>query len=95
MRVSLIGGMTRLERSYLDEAEKFGVDLRIFNSAGSQLKKRLGQAECMILFTGKMSHQIRRDVMDVAKSQGIPVFMFHSCGVCTLRSCLECIVKRN
>jgi hypothetical protein len=27
----------------------------------------------------------------MAKKQGIPIFMHHSCGVCTLRECLQCL----
>jgi hypothetical protein len=30
--------------------------------------------------------------MNAAKLNNIPVFMHHSCGVCTLRDCLNCLL---
>ncbi len=33
----------------------------------------------------------RIEVMNIAKARNIPVFMYHSCGVCTLRDCLNCL----
>ena len=95
MRVSVIGGMQRLERQYHNEAAKLGIDLHVFNTSGTQLKKRLGQSAAVVLFTDKMSHQIRTEAMEVARAQGIPVYMLHSCGVCTLRNCLSCLKNQQ
>jgi hypothetical protein len=38
-----------------------------------------------------VSHRARHEALSVAKSRNIPVFQHHSCGVCTLRKCLNCI----
>ena len=95
MKISVIGGMQRLEREYIQVGQKLGIDLRVFNQSGSQLRKRLGQSEALVLFTDKMSHQIRTEAMEVAKAQGIPVYMLHSCGVCTLRNCLTCLKNKQ
>ena len=95
MRIAVIGGMQRLEREYLQVGQKLGIALRIFNQAGSQMRKRLGQSEALVLFTDKMSHQIRTEAMEVARTRGIPVYMLHSCGVCTLRNCLNCLKSKE
>ncbi len=32
--------------------------------------------------------------VNTARTNGIPVFMHHSCGVCALRGCLSCILVK-
>jgi hypothetical protein len=49
------------------------------------------QADAVVIFTNKVSHQARNEAVTVAKKQGIPVFMHHSCGLTTLRECLHCL----
>ena len=92
MKVALIGGMDRLEQHYLREAKKLGHDMRVFNRFESGLTGRIGKPDAYILFTGKVSHQVRIIVTELAKTQGVPVFQYHQCGVCTLR---EALVKLN
>ncbi|UFS72602.1 DUF2325 domain-containing protein [Geomonas sp. RF6] len=93
MRVSLVGGIARLERHYLQEAEKAGVDLKIFNRLEAGLSSKIRHAEAVVLFTSKISHKARMKVMSVAQAKDIPVFMCHNCGVCALRDCLNCVKK--
>lgn len=91
MCVALIGGMDRLERQYLDEAEKFGIDLRVFTCSEARIYSKLRNVDAMVIFTNKVSHQVKKQAVVVAKANDIPVFMHHSCGICTLRECLGCI----
>ncbi|MEI7728686.1 MAG: DUF2325 domain-containing protein [Verrucomicrobiota bacterium] len=91
MRVTLIGGMDRLARHYLKAAQEVGVDLRIFNRPEAGLAQRIHGSQAVVLFTGKVSHQARDLAMGIAKAHAIPVYQYHSCGVCTLRKCLSCL----
>jgi len=91
MRVSLIGGMDRLHRHYLDEAAKLGVDLRIFTRSENNLQAKIGHTQAVVIFTSKISHQARNQAMSSASTKDIPVFMSHNCGVCALRDCINCI----
>lgn len=45
----------------------------------------------MVIFTNKVSHRAKNEALNVAKMNDIPVYMHHSCGVCTLRDCLSCL----
>jgi ribosomal protein L30E len=90
MCVALIGGMDRLERHYREEAEKTGVDLRVFNKSEVNIASKLKHVDAMVIFTNKVSHRAKKEAMGVAKLRDIPVFMYHSCGVCTLRDCFNC-----
>lgn len=91
MCIALIGGMDRLEKHYQDEAVRAGVDLQVFTRSQVNIGAKLKKADAVVIFTNKVSHQVKKEAMNAAKLNNIPVFMHHSCGVCTLRDCLNCI----
>lgn len=89
--IALIGGMDRLERHYREEAQRSGVDLRVFNRSEVNIVSKLKHVDAMVIFTNKVSHRAKKEALNVAKVNDIPVYMHHSCGVCTLRDCLSCL----
>jgi ABC-type uncharacterized transport system substrate-binding protein len=91
MCVAVIGGMDRLERHYRQEATQAGVELLVFNRSEANIGAKLKNVDALLIFTNKVSHRARREAVSVAKAQNIPVFQYHSCGVCTLLNCLNCI----
>jgi len=95
MSITLVGGMDRLDKHYKDEAKRFGHKLKIFSQAGSGLSGSIRNADVVVLFTNKVSHQARNEAVATAKKAGIPLYMFHSCGVCTLRECFEGIERKD
>ena len=95
MCVALIGGMDRLERHYIEEAERVGIELRVFTKSEVNIGSKVRNVDAMVIFTNKVSHRVKAEVMKEAKAQHIPVFMHHACGVCTLRDCLNCLVIIN
>lgn len=94
MCVALIGGMDRLQREYMDEAKRLGIKLKIFTKSEINIDAKVRNADAIIIFTNKVSHRTKREVMNVAKTNAIRVLMNHSCGICTLRDCLSCL-KNN
>jgi len=88
MCVALVGGMDRLERQYINEAERAGVDLKVFTKPEANMASKIGSVDAVIIFTNKVSHRAKKEVVSIAKARNIPIFMYHSCGVCTLRDCL-------
>ena len=95
MCIALIGGMGRLEKHYLEAAELAGVDLRVFTRSEANLCSKIKNVNAIVIFTNKVSHSFKAEAMKVARSKGISVFMHHSCGVCTLRDCLNCLLMEN
>lgn len=95
MCVGLIGGMDRLKRHYVKEAEREGIELQVFNRWVVNLSKKIIWLDALILFTDKVSHSARKEAMDVARSNQIPIFMYHSSGISTMRKCLELIKNRK
>lgn len=95
MCIAVIGGMTRLERHYRNEAKRAGIELRIFNQSEVNLGAKLEHVDALLIFTNKVSHRARREALDAVKGRAIPVLMEHSCGVCTLRDCLNCLLSTS
>ena len=95
MCVALIGGMDRLERNYITEAEKLLIDLRVFTKSETGITSKIKNVDAMVIFTNKVSHKARKEAMNIAKARNIPVLMYHSCGVCTLRDCLNCLKNKK
>lgn len=93
MCIALVGGMDRLRQRYILEAEKHGITLKVFTKSETGLISKTRNVDAMVIFTNRISHQARREVLVAARSGNIPVFMYHSCGVCTLRSSLLCVLK--
>jgi len=95
MCIALFGGMDRLERQYLEEAAKLGIDLRVFTRSEARISSKIRKVDAMVIFTNKVSHQVKKQAVNMAKANDIPVFMHHSCGICTLRECLGCLMFAN
>lgn len=91
MSIVLVGGMDRLGDKYQKEAKDSGIDLHIFSQAELNMKRKIKRADAVVIFTNKVSHRAKNEAFVAAKSCGIPVFMHHACGVCTLRECLKCL----
>ncbi|MBG0788892.1 MAG: DUF2325 domain-containing protein [Desulfovibrionaceae bacterium] len=88
MCAALVGGMDRLKREYVTEAQKNGVKLKHFTGKERKIAKSLGNVDFVVLFTNKVSHKARKDVLDAVRGKDVPVYMEHSCGISTLRKCL-------
>ena len=95
MCVALIGGMDRLKRNYISEAERMGIDLKVYTKSETGIASKVKNVDALVIFTNKVSHKAKREVMSIAKAKNIPVFMYHSCGVCTLRDCLNCLTEER
>jgi len=92
MCVALFGGMDRLEKHYLEEAARLGFDLRVFSKSETNFDKKIRNMDAIVIFTNKVSHNVKKSAVKMARAEDIPVFLHHSCGVCTLRECLGCIM---
>ena len=89
MCAALIGGMTRLRREYIEAAKREGVRLKFFNGDERTIADGLGEAETIIVFTSKASHEARRVAQRHAKVSGARLILCHNCGVTSLRDCLR------
>jgi hypothetical protein len=72
MCVALIGGMDRLERHYISEAEKFGILIKVFTKPEAGITSKIKNVDAVVIFINKVSHRAKREVMNITKSRNIP-----------------------
>ena len=94
-QIALIGGIERLKNHYTSEAEKLSIHLRIFNTSKANREAKLHSFDAVVIFTNQVSHRAKGEVMAISKSCNIPVLMSHSCGVCSLRNCINCLKDKQ
>ena len=95
MSITLVGGMDRMAKHYQNEAKKHGIKLKIFSQAQTGMENKIRNSDALVLFTNKVSHQARNTAISEAKKSEIPIYQFHSCGLCTLRVCLNCLKNQG
>jgi hypothetical protein len=93
MCIALIGGMDRLKSDYRRMAIEYGVDLRHFERDCPCFEKRLNGMDAIIIFTNRISHGAWKIALSKGKGAGIPILMSHSCGMSSLKRCLDKIVN--
>jgi hypothetical protein len=88
MCAALVGGMDRLKRDYMNEAKRRGIKLKCYTGKERKISGSLGKVDFVVLFTNKVSHKARKDVLAALNGTDTPILMRHSCGVSTLKKCL-------
>ena len=72
MCVALIGGMKRLEKNYVAEAKKYGINLKVFNVSGPSMSSKLKSVDAVVVFTNKVSHNAKKQAVCVAHDKRPP-----------------------
>ncbi len=93
MCVALVGGMDRLKRRYEMTALARGVDLRHFERSCPRFEEKMEGVDAIIIFTNRISHNARKRALSKGAALGVPVLMYHSSGLSSLRRCLDEITK--
>lgn len=89
MCATLVGGMTRLKRDYIEAAKSCGVSLKVFDGNQNRIAARIGRSDLLIVFTDKLNHSSRREAVEYARANNIPFRLLHSSGISTLKACLR------
>ena len=95
MCVAVIGGMDRLDQQYKSAAAQLGIKLKVFTRSRHDLDAKLKHVDALLIFTNKVSHRARNEALKAVKSSQIPVMQMHSCGICTLRNGLNCLINQQ
>lgn len=86
---------TEIQSQNRNEAQGFGIELKVFTKSEINIALKIRHVDAVVIFTNKVSHKTKREVMNIAKAKNIPVFMYHSCGICTLRDCFNCLKNKK
>jgi len=89
MCIAVVGGMDRLAPEIQAEARRLGISVKLFPRAERKMAKRLKGCDSIVLFTNKISHTARREVVAISKRHGIPLYQYHRCGLSVFKGCLK------
>ncbi len=88
MSIVIIGGHERMERVYKETCKKHGCRAKIFTKPTKDLNKRIGDPDCILMFTDVTSHGLVNTSMKISKKKNIPNIRLHNSSIQTLESAL-------
>ncbi len=89
MSVVIIGGNDRMARLYEDTCKSYGCKAKIFLHLKSELRRKIGSPDLMILFTSTVSHKMVNCALCEAKRCKAVVARSHSSSLNALQTILE------
>ena len=89
MSIVIVGGNERMERQYVEMCKKYKHKVKTFIQPVGRLKKKIGEPDLMIFFTGCMSHKMVHCALDEIKGMDTKVERVSSASVASLKKVLE------
>lgn len=89
MSIVIVGGNERMVCQYEDICKCYGCKAKIFPKEKGALKKKIGEPDLLILFTGTVSHKMVNCAVEQAKRKAIPVCRCHSSSASALQNVLR------
>ena len=89
MSIVIIGGNDRMARLYEDTCKAYGCKAKIFLHLKSELRRKIGTPDLMILFTSTVSHKMVNCAVEEAKKKSIPVCRCHTSSAAALENILK------
>ena len=89
MSVVIIGGNDRMARLYEDTCKAYGWKAKVFLHLKSELRRKIGAPDLMILFTSTCSHKMVNCALCEAKRCNTVVERCHSSSLTALQNILE------
>lgn len=89
MSVVIIGGNECMVCRYQEICKKNGYKAKVFAKENGPMKKKIGNPDLMILFTGTVSHKMKIAATQEAKKNNVPMLHVHSSSAAALQQALE------
>lgn len=89
MSVVIIGGNDCMHRRYIQTCEKYGCKAKVFTQMESEIRRKIGSPDLMILFTSTVSHKMVKCALCEAKRCCTRVERCHSSSMTALEGILK------
>ena len=89
MSVVIIGGNDRMARLYQDTCKSYGCKAKVFLHLQSELRRKIGTPDLVILFTSTVSHKMVNCALCEAKRCNAVVARSHSSSLNALQNILQ------
>ena len=88
MSVVIVGGNDCMIRKYKEICEEFKCSAKVFTHMKTDMKKKIGTPDLLVLFTGTMSHKMARCAISETKGLDTRIERSHSSSASALKSIL-------
>ncbi|MEG1448882.1 MAG: DUF2325 domain-containing protein [Oscillospiraceae bacterium] len=88
MSVVIIGGNDRMHRLYKDVCKDYGYKAKVFTQMQTDIKKKIGNPDLLILFTNTVSHKMVNCALCEAKKCNMDIERCHSSSISALHNIL-------
>ena len=95
MSVVIIGGNECMERKYKDICDFFGCKSKVFIKESGAIRRKIGQHDLMVVFTGTVSHKMLLSASQEAKRHNAPIAYIRSGSAAALEEVLQNVVKES
>lgn len=89
MSVVIVGGNDCMIRKYKEICEEFKCSAKVFTHMKTDMKKKIGTPDLLVLFTGTMSHKMARCAISETKGLDTRIERSHSSSASALKSILQ------
>lgn len=102
MRVSIVGGLERLSKEYVNACKGIGCKAKVYNKLSSNFEESLKCSQCVLLLIGLSSHKMADTAKRVCKKNNIPFICLDkasttsiTCAMKEFMDCGNCTLKRD
>ena len=89
MSVVIVGGNERMVTQYKEICKEFGYKAKVFAKMATDLRKKIGTPDLIILFTNTVSHKLVHAAVAEAERCNADIIRCHSSSTCALKNALE------
>ena len=89
MSVVILGGNECMERRYKDICQEYQCRVKVFAKPIGNLRRKIGNPDLMIFFTGTMSHKMVQSAMRELKGSDTVIEWSHTSSAAALKTILE------
>jgi len=85
----LVGDVQWLLKTFDRGGERGPFELKYFCGDEWDLHDNVSGSDVVFMITDQVSHTVRRRVLSLAASNRVSLYMRHSCGAFTIKSCMR------
>ena len=93
MSITIIGGNDCMVKEYKNLCKEYSCKAKVFTQPSTQLKKKIGSPDLLILFTNTVSHKMVKCALAATNNKPSNVVRSHSSSITALKEILEAHVS--
>ncbi len=93
MTVSIVGGLDRLEKDYINAGKVLGVKTKVILKKQTHIADILENSDAIVLLTSNIAHGVASKARNISKQKNVPLFQIHNCSVKSVEGTIEKCIR--